>query len=142
MPSSDLEASTTVGRKTCHICGVDVAGKPRQKDEQGRYWCIACAKNADKKADESGKGRAKTVQCPDCGQRVSPVLMKAFEGTTLCEPCLQIRTREHAQAQARREAAARGGEEEKRQRSYLILLLVVALVLTGFSAFWNGLIKL
>lgn len=29
--------------KTCIFCGVDCAGKPRVKDERGRYACKACA---------------------------------------------------------------------------------------------------
>jgi DNA-directed RNA polymerase subunit RPC12/RpoP len=143
MPPGDLQASTTIGDKICHVCGADVAGKPRQRDEKGRYWCMACAKKSDRKsAPESSPRRPKTVQCPDCGQAVAPVLMKTFDGSPICESCLGIRTREQAKAQARREAAARGGEEEKRQRSFLYVLLAVALVLGLFSVFWNGLIKL
>jgi DNA-directed RNA polymerase subunit RPC12/RpoP len=143
MPAGDTEASTTIRDKICHVCGADVAGKPRQRDEKGRYWCMACAKKKDgAPPPESTQRKPKTVQCPDCGQAVSPVLMKTFEGAPICESCLGIRTQEQAKALARREAAARGGEEEKRQRSFLFVLLAVALVLGLFSVFWNGLIKL
>ena len=32
----------TPGTKHCCVCGVDVAGRKRYKDHDGRYWCEEC----------------------------------------------------------------------------------------------------
>lgn len=39
------EAQST-GQKTCTVCGIDVSGKPRVKDAQGRYMCQDCFNKA------------------------------------------------------------------------------------------------
>lgn len=45
--------------KSCAFCGIDVSGKPRTKDAQGRYACADCVKKATAvkaRADAAAKG--------------------------------------------------------------------------------------
>jgi hypothetical protein len=49
--------------KTCMICGVDVSGKPRVKDAQGRYACQgACAKEAAARLQAAGAKPAPVIK--------------------------------------------------------------------------------
>jgi DNA-directed RNA polymerase subunit RPC12/RpoP len=134
--ANKYHATTNIDHKICNSCGADVMGKERQKDGQGRYWCMACAKKADKQAAlSSPQGRVKILQCPDCGQHVSPVLMKQFEGNPICPMCLEIRTHLQTKAQEQRLAAAREGEDEKRQRFILYGVLGITAALLVFNVF-------
>jgi len=128
--------STTEG-KTCFVCGINLSGKPRRKDDKGRYWCVPCSRGTDAQNAEAAK-KSTTVQCPDCGKSLPRSVMVKFGADLLiCEPCRDVREKEHLRAQARREDAARGGEEERKQHSRLIYLLIVAGVLAVFTLYWN-----
>ncbi len=144
MASSELESSTVSDAKVCHVCGVNVQGKPRQRDEKGRYWCMPCANAADAEASQAvAERKLKGAQCDDCGRRVVESELLVVEGGKVCPPCQQIRAQEKAKAQARRELAASGGaEERRRQGTRLIVLLIVAAILAVFTLYWNGVIKL
>jgi hypothetical protein len=37
-----MSADPTIAAKLCTVCGIDCAGKPRIKDQQGRYICKEC----------------------------------------------------------------------------------------------------
>ncbi|CAG0970577.1 hypothetical protein PHYC_01223 [Phycisphaerales bacterium] len=59
-----MAEAQSAGQKTCTVCGLDVAGKPRVKDAQGRYMCQDCfnkaraargAQNAPKIAAQAAK---------------------------------------------------------------------------------------
>ncbi len=58
--SEGAVAATTAG-KVCVKCGVDVAGRPRQKDEAGNYYCAACAGMALESADTSSSANRTTA---------------------------------------------------------------------------------
>ncbi len=90
--------------KVCSKCGVDVSGKPRTKDAQGKYLCASCAKGgvapapaktskpakpatglAGEFEDNSfllnvGSKPASFAECPGC-QRPVP------EGAKICTMC-------------------------------------------------------
>jgi hypothetical protein len=132
--ASDVPAA---GSKVCFVCGIDLSGKPRRKDEQGRYWCLPCARGTEAQNTVKDK-KAGRSQCPDCGQSLpTSVMIKVEDGLLVCEPCRNVREQERQKALARREESARGGEEERKQSSRLVYLLIVAGGLAVFTVYWN-----
>ena len=66
-------AQAQAGSKHCYVCGADLAGRVRLKDNLGRYWCKQCA-SADKKAKRhEEKGR-----CADCSRVFPPDKLTVF----------------------------------------------------------------
>ncbi len=137
MASETAENSSAVESKYCHICGTDVTGKPRQKDDKGRYYCVSCASFGEAKLNPTAKEHKGKVQCPDCGKYLPKVAMADFEGTAVCDPCRTVRVQEREKAQERREQAARGGEEERKQQSRLVILVIVAGLLGALTVYLN-----
>lgn len=141
MSSETVANTSAVGSKTCHVCGTDVSRKARQKDDKGRYYCVACANSGEGTLNPAARERKGKVQCPDCGQYLPKPAMTEFEGTAVCDPCRQVRVHEREKALERREQAARGGEEEKKQRSRLLILLIIAGALGALTIYSNFFVK-
>ncbi len=74
------------GSKHCYVCGADLAGRVRLKDNLGRYWCKQCA-SADKKAKRhEEKGR-----CADCSRVFPPDKLTYFQNAKICPTCFKNR---------------------------------------------------
>lgn len=70
--------------KICVRCGKDVAGQPRTKDRQGRYFCRPCVEALTAKAEarkaEPAAAHEPAAACPGCGQPLDA-------GAVLCTNC-------------------------------------------------------
>src|SRR5688572_26007568 len=89
----------TTTRKICGICGEDCSARPRIKDQQGRYFCKACAEQAAQRraappppaaaaAEEDAlpasfwndAAAQTTTPCPSCGSPMG-------QGAVICLSC-------------------------------------------------------
>src|SRR5690606_8542124 len=103
-------------------CGIDVRGRKRMKDSQGRYWCYECGA-----ADQMRKGQGLGGSvCPDCMQTFPPVKLMKHSGKYVCSNCYEARVRREREKQGsllNRLFASGGGAddaEKARQRKLLI----------------------
>lgn len=76
-----MSAPTPVA-KICCKCGKDVAGKPRQKDHEGNYWCIPCSE-----ADRLHQLHVQSGICEGCGESPGPAALVLMGGQNLCAAC-------------------------------------------------------
>jgi hypothetical protein len=113
--------------KICCVCGVDLKGKTRFKDSDGKYWCYECGM-----ADSM---RKHPVPCPDCKRSFMQGDMGEFKGVWVCKECLVKRQQAFKRDQARKAAAE---EEERRleaaQRRKMMIIVVVVGVLAIYGA--------
>jgi hypothetical protein len=111
--NADSSLHGTAVSKSCCVCGVDLHGRTRFKDGQGRYWCPGCNEK-----DEIGKQPA---VCPDCNASMIRADLVEFKGTPVCKPCWDKRKlaakREEARLRAVEEAIREEQEKKRRLRN-------------------------
>ncbi len=84
-----MPTETSMGLKACCECGADVAGQPRMKDSQGRYWCVPCGE-----ADQKKRAIASpTAPCDGCHQQFAKGKLDPLGGHFYCKACLKKRSR-------------------------------------------------
>lgn len=111
-------------KKICTLCGKDVAGQPRVKDREGRYYCLAC--------DEAEKDRLHggRFPCAECKRFFRRDKLMEHGSDLVCEPCAQLR---HQRYRALRTSGMdidlRRARQVQRLALVVILLLILALVL-------------
>lgn len=66
-------------KKLCRVCGKDLTGKPRLKDDKG-YLCRSCA-------DEVDEAEADLMKCPECERRLKSEAFVNYRGTMICRKC-------------------------------------------------------
>lgn len=71
--------------KSCIACGKNLNGQKRMKDSQGRYWCIECGTEDQKKKMAAGGGAANA--CSSCGQTFPPHQLSVWGSRKLCPSC-------------------------------------------------------
>ena len=76
-----MSGHTTVS-KICHKCGKNVAGQPREKDHEGRYWCIPCSKE-----DKLHRLHMDSGICEGCGESPGKAALVLIGGQSLCAAC-------------------------------------------------------
>ena len=84
--ASEAAAAAQAGSKHCYVCGANLAGRVRLKDNLGRYWCKQCA-SADKKA----KRREEKGRCADCSRVFPPDKLQYFQNAKICPTCFKNR---------------------------------------------------
>jgi formylmethanofuran dehydrogenase subunit E len=77
---------TTMGKKFCFKCGVEVSGGPRVKDETGRYFCVPCGQ-----AEETQRLHVKGGICEGCGESYSKSQLMIIGGQQLCPRCRKVK---------------------------------------------------
>lgn len=124
LSSADSTAVGAVAGKVCCMCGVDLHGRTRYKDNSGRYWCPTC--------NEKDQSRREPAVCPDCNGNFTKADLIEFKGTPVCQTCWERRR----QTARREESRLRAVEEEilatqesKRRWGLISLVIVVILVL-------------
>jgi len=73
--------------KICISCGKDVTNDRRMKDKDGKYWCLACGIEDQKKKQHNSQ------ICPDCNQKYQRDKMEVVEGAVVCQGCAILRRR-------------------------------------------------
>ena len=66
--------------KVCRLCGTDLTGRKRYKDNSG-YYCADCN---HKQTLDDHQGR---VRCRACGHLVKAESLTDYEGTRMCPTC-------------------------------------------------------
>ena len=82
MECDTMSAPVTTMKKICFKCGVEVTGKPRIKDEEGRYYCVPCGQ-----AEEMQRMHVKAGICEGCGESFSKSQLMLIGGKQLCTRC-------------------------------------------------------
>jgi len=99
--------------KACRICGKDLTGKPRQKDDKG-YLCGACA-------DAENKRESELEKCPECSRRLSPSAFTTFRGKRICRRCMQA----HEEAGRPKVVKIDTEHHDTHEKQKIILLAVI-----------------
>jgi hypothetical protein len=92
-----MSAEPTTSSKLCTVCGIDCAGKPRIKDQQGRYICKECFDKAKQtrqtqKSPPAAGAPAEAAAIPADGDNSFLLAMGSKEstgtaGTKACPEC-------------------------------------------------------
>jgi RNA polymerase-binding transcription factor DksA len=109
-----------VEKKICRVCGKDVAGQKRVRDQYG-YYCFDCAKEVE------NKERQGRVRCRVCGKLVKPESLTAYEGTKMCPSC--HRERIDAQKQVIKRIGYKGARTREEIRQLKVLLMLAGILL-------------
>lgn len=70
--------------KACVSCGKQVNGQKRMKDSQGRYWCIECGTEDQRKKMMSSGGGS---QCGGCAETFPAHQLSKWGTRLLCTNC-------------------------------------------------------
>ena len=127
-----MPSTTTQGAKLCCKCGVNVAGKKRLKDHDGRYWCAECHT-----ADEKRKKLVAGGICAGCGEAFHGPGLTLIGDETFCKPCLKVRARKETAGFANNVKDMLKGSRDQEKRTTLTLLIVSAVIVA--AALWHWL---
>jgi hypothetical protein len=70
--------------KSCVQCGKNLNGQKRMKDSQGRYWCMECGTEDQKK--KMGASAGANV-CSGCGETFPAHQLAVWGSKRLCAKC-------------------------------------------------------
>lgn len=86
MSGTSLSDTSMAGKsvaKICCVCGKDVSGQKRYKDERG-YWCVDCNKS-------DAAGHPPPDRCPECSRVVPEAALVEYAGLKMCQLCRRDR---------------------------------------------------
>jgi hypothetical protein len=125
---SDLPAPVEVpAAKICRICGKDVTGQKRAKDNTG-YYCYECAK-AEEKKERQGR-----VRCKVCGHLTKEENIQPYDGVKMCHRCREERDDLKKQEIKRLGFKGARTREELRRIYLMAAALVVLLLIMAYGA--------
>ena len=75
----------TAGLKVCCECGASVNGQPRMKDSKGRYWCVPCGEEDQRKKQITST----TAPCHGCHKPFPKSKLDPHAGAWYCKACLK-----------------------------------------------------
>ena len=75
----------TAGLKVCCACGADVNGQARMKDSKGRYWCVPCGEEDQRKKQITST----TAPCHGCHKPFPKSKLDPHAGAWYCKACLK-----------------------------------------------------
>jgi DNA-directed RNA polymerase subunit RPC12/RpoP len=117
--------------KPCRVCGVDLAGRSRLKDELG-YLCKPCADQLD----AAEKGDPDALSCPECGRRLKRAGFVEYRGALICRSCKAHRDEIDRYKPAKIDATPHK-EEEKKSIVRLLILLGVCVFFILIGLIWG-----
>lgn len=112
-PSSIRDTVVDV-EKICRVCGKDLKGHRRYKDERG-YICRSCEHD----------DRARRIACAECGKAVPPEALRPWGPISICTRCWADHESDPKQ-RIKRKVSSRKWEEMERQT--VLVIAGVALV--------------
>jgi hypothetical protein len=126
-----MTETTTV--KTCVACGKSLNGQKRMKDSQGRYWCLDCGtEDQRKKLVASGGGN----QCSACGDTFPGHQLSKFGNRRLCPGCARARTQGPGLKQKLTDLLGQlGGGQADTGKLYKLLAIMGLLILLAIWRF-------
>ena len=125
-----MPGTTTTGAKICCKCGLDVAGKKRHKDHEGRYWCAEC-----NISDEKRKKLIANGICAGCGEPFPAHDLTVIGDSTYCKPCLKVRARKETSGFAANVKDMLSGSRDHEKRTALTMLIISAVLVA--AAVWH-----
>ena len=88
-----MATSTGSSTKLCVSCGKNVAGGKRMKDSSGRYWCIECGTEDQKKKSAAGANGIGGALCSGCGESFPASQLSKWGTSMLCNKCVARRSK-------------------------------------------------
>jgi hypothetical protein len=82
-PLPDHAAPRVDGKKLCRVCGKDLTGRSRLKDDKG-YICKKCS-DAEFAADDERE--RDLIPCPECHRKLKAAAFTEYRGTLICRRC-------------------------------------------------------
>lgn len=79
----DAPPPAVPGAKLCRVCGKDLKGRTRMKDERG-YICKSCS-DAEFAAEADAERDA--MECPECLRKLKPEAFVEYRGSLICKRC-------------------------------------------------------
>ena len=125
-------AAAATGGKVCCVCGMNLEGKPRRKDKEGKYWCNECADY-----DSAQKRLTSGTVCSDCGRSFGKSMITEVEGRPVCRTCAIDREMQAKETKRRLANPTRYRNPDSQKRKKLIVIAVVA-VLVLIALYANG----
>jgi hypothetical protein len=125
-----MPSTTVAGSKLCCKCGVDVAGRKRLKDHQGRYWCPECSQS-----DEKRKRLIEGGICAVCGEAFHGHELSVIADATYCKRCLKTRARRETAGFVANVKDMLSGSRDHEKRTVLTFLIVSAVLVA--AAVWH-----
>jgi hypothetical protein len=124
--------------KSCVSCGKNLNGQKRMKDSQGRYWCMECGAEDQRKKLIAGSGGANA--CSACGQTFPGHLLSKWGSRQLCPGCSPTNQKGPGMVekvmsvfQGLGGGGGGGGTDKKK----LFLMLAVMILLAAIAAYMN-----
>ena len=134
--SGAATATSTKSGKTCCVCGLDLEGKSRRKDKEGKYWCNDCADY-----DSAQKRLTSGTVCADCGNSFSKSMITEIEGRKVCRTCALDREMQAKETKQRlANAKNRSGSDEAMRRKKLAIIVGVLALLILAVLYMQGVI--
>jgi hypothetical protein len=130
--ASEAAAHAQAGSKHCYVCGADLAGRVRLKDNLGRYWCKQCA-SADKKA----KRREEKGRCADCSRVFAPDKLTYFQNAKICATCFKAREKALEKKIKKQVIATKQTKHEWKSILWMAIGAAVLLVLGTLSHYFK-----
>ncbi len=118
--------------KACISCGKQVNGQKRMKDSQGKYWCMECgAEDQRKKLMSSGGGSL----CGGCGETFPAHQLSKWGSRQLCTSCSRSQSKGPGAMQTIKGlfAGSGGGQNDKGK----LIKLGVVVVLLVLVVIWQ-----
>lgn len=131
------------GAKLCRVCGKDLTGKPRLRDDLG-YICKHCSDLEDQgkipkpqreaQPDASPKpakdplSDEKLMRCPECNRKLKPLGFLPYRGQLICKSC-HAHHMEHDALKVDKVSLKHHDEHEKKKVKQLAILAGVILLI-------------
>jgi len=119
-----MVATSTVVKR-CVTCGKDVTNDKRMKDSQGKYWCIACGTEDQKKKAHSGD------TCTSCGEHFPTAQLAKMGHSKLCKSCLKARQKSPGLMERFKAGGSDAGEKAR------LVKMLAAMALLALVAVWQ-----
>lgn len=79
----DMKPLADPNKKLCRVCGKNLAGRSRLKDEKG-YICKKCS---DEEFAAEADAERDAIQCPECMRKLKPEAFIEYRGNLICKRC-------------------------------------------------------
>lgn len=123
VPLAPSDAAPVKG-KPCRVCGKDLTGRTRMKDERG-YICKTCS---DAEYAVEAEAERDAMQCPECLRKLKPDAFVEYRGSLICKRCKA----DHAETdklKVGKVALTKHAEADKRNVMTLAIVAAVLLLI-------------
>jgi DNA-directed RNA polymerase subunit RPC12/RpoP len=112
-------------KKICRICGKDLSGRSRLKDDKG-YICKECS---DAEFEAEAEAEKDCIKCPECERKLKPLAFVEYRGTLICKRCHSHHLDTDKLKVAKVQTTLHKAEERSHVMRWAIIAGVLALIL-------------